>query len=73
MANYDTNLDGEISEAEAAAVTGKSKAAIASIMTYGLYRVKSAKRRDDVEKAMEESMMEVCVLQTGIHAGCRGG
>ena len=37
---------------EAASVTGKSKAAIGSILTYGLYRVKSAKRRDDVEKAM---------------------
>ena len=35
---------------EAAAVTNKSKAAIASIMTYGLYRVKSARRRDDIEK-----------------------
>ncbi len=44
---------------EAAQVTGKSKAAIASILTYGLYRVKSARRRDDVEKAMEESLMEV--------------
>ena len=44
---------------EAATVTGKSKAAIASILTYGLYRVKSARRRDDVEKAMEESLMEV--------------
>lgn len=44
---------------EAAAATSKSKAAIASIMSYGLYRVKSARRRDDIEKAMEESMMEV--------------
>ena len=44
---------------EAAAVTNKSKAAIASILTYGLYRVKSARRRDDIEKAMEESLMEV--------------
>ena len=44
---------------EAAQVTSKSKAAIASILTYGLYRVKSARRRDDIEKAMEESMMEV--------------
>ena len=39
--------------------TAKSKAAIGSILTYGLYRVKSARRRDDIEKAMEESMMEV--------------
>jgi len=44
---------------EAAALTSKSKAAIASILTYGLYRVKSARRRDDIEKAMEESLMEV--------------
>ena len=44
---------------EAASVTSSSKAAIASILTYGLYRVKSARRRDDIEKAMEESLMEV--------------
>ncbi len=44
---------------EAASVTSTSKAAIASILTYGLYRVKSARRRDDIEKAMEESLMEV--------------
>ena len=44
---------------EAAAATSKSKAAIASIMTYGLYRVKSARRRADIEKGMEERMMEV--------------
>jgi biopolymer transport protein ExbB/TolQ len=40
-------------------VTGKSKAAIAQIMTYGLNRVRSARRREDVEQAMEESLMEV--------------
>ena len=44
---------------EAATHTAQSKAAIASILTYGLYRVKSARRRDDIEKAMEESLMEV--------------
>lgn len=43
----------------AAAETSRSKSAIASILTYGLHRVKSARRRDDVEKAMEESLMEV--------------
>lgn len=43
----------------AAEVTGKSKAAVATIMTYGLNRVRSARRREDVEKAMEESLMEV--------------
>ena len=40
-------------------VTSKSKAIIAHIMTYGLNRVRSARRREDVEQAMEESLMEV--------------
>jgi biopolymer transport protein ExbB len=40
-------------------LTQKSKAAIAQIMTYGLNRVRSAKTREDIEKAMEESLMEV--------------
>jgi biopolymer transport protein ExbB len=40
-------------------VTSKSKVAIAQIMTYGLNRVGSARRREDVEQAMEESLMEV--------------
>jgi len=40
-------------------VAGKSKAAIGQILQYGLARIASARRRDDVEKAMEESMMEV--------------
>ena len=44
---------------EAANVTNKSKAAIASILNYGFDRVKSEFRRDDIEKAMEESLMEV--------------
>ena len=44
---------------EAVSVTEKSKSAIGTILTYGLYRIKSASRRDDVEKAMEESLMEV--------------
>ena len=44
---------------EAAQHTSKSNAAIGSILTYGLYRVKNARRRDDIEKAMEESLMEV--------------
>lgn len=45
--------------AGAVQVTSKSKAAIAQIMTYGLNRVRSARRREDVEQAMEESLMEV--------------
>ena len=43
----------------AMAVTSTSKAAIGKILTYGLSRVKSARNRDDIEKAMEESLMEV--------------
>ena len=37
----------------------KSKAAIATVLGYGLKRSATAKRRDDIEKAMEESLMEV--------------
>jgi biopolymer transport protein ExbB len=37
----------------------KSGAAIGRILNYGLSRLESARRRDDVEKAMEESLMEV--------------
>ncbi len=44
---------------EAVNLTSKSKSAIATILTYGLHRIKQSARRDDVEKAMEESLMEV--------------
>ncbi len=44
---------------EASALTAKSTTAIGTIMNYGLARIHSARRRDDVEKAMEESLMEV--------------
>ncbi len=44
---------------QAIAITTKSKAAIGTILNYGLSRIKSARRRDDIEKAMEESLMEV--------------
>jgi biopolymer transport protein ExbB len=44
---------------EAVSLTSKSKAAIATILGYGLKRSATAKRRDDIEKAMEESLMEV--------------
>ena len=40
-------------------VTSKSRAVIGQIMTYGLNRVRSARRREDIEQAMEESLMEV--------------
>ncbi len=41
------------------AITSKSESAIGQILNYGLARVQSARRRDDIEKAMEESLMEV--------------
>ncbi len=44
---------------QASDLTSKSKAAIGTVMSYGLYRIGSAKRRDDIEKAMDESLMEV--------------
>jgi biopolymer transport protein ExbB len=40
-------------------VTSKSNSAIGHILNYGLARIQSARRRDDIEKAMEESLMEV--------------
>ena len=39
--------------------TTDSKSAIGQILSYGLSRIQTARRRDDVEKAMEESLMEV--------------
>lgn len=44
---------------KAMAITNASKAAIGRILTYGLSRARSARRRDDIEKALEESLMEV--------------
>ena len=44
---------------QVAAATSKSDAAIAHILNYGLARIQSARRRDDIEKAMEESLMEI--------------
>ncbi len=43
----------------AVALTSKSDAAIGTILNYGLARIQSARRRDDIEKAMEESLMEI--------------
>ncbi|HEY1890726.1 MAG TPA: MotA/TolQ/ExbB proton channel family protein [Steroidobacteraceae bacterium] len=40
-------------------ITSKSSTLVGHILDYGLARVQSARRRDDIEKAMEESMMEV--------------
>jgi biopolymer transport protein ExbB/TolQ len=40
-------------------LTTNSDSAIGQILNYGLARVQGARRRDDIEKAMEESLMEV--------------
>src|ERR1700736_6076019 len=40
-------------------ITSKSDSAIGQILNYGLARIQAARRRDDIEKAMEESLMEV--------------
>ena len=44
---------------QAAQVAQRSKAAIAGILTYGMNRIRSTQRRDDIEKAMEESLLDV--------------
>jgi biopolymer transport protein ExbB/TolQ len=44
---------------QAVQVTSNSSAAIGQILSYGLARVQSARRRDDIEKAMEESLMDI--------------
>jgi len=37
----------------------KSDSAIGQILSYGLARIATARRRDDIEKAMEESLMDI--------------
>lgn len=44
---------------KALAATTDSGSAIGQILGYGLARIQTARRRDDIEKAMEESLMEV--------------
>jgi biopolymer transport protein ExbB/TolQ len=44
---------------KAVQVTSSSGAAVGQIMSYGLARLSTAKSRDDIEKAMEESLMDV--------------
>src|SRR6202167_995535 len=44
---------------QVAQATADSNSAIGHILNYGLARIQSARRRDDIEKAMEESLMEV--------------
>ena len=43
---------------QAVSVVDKSKAAISRILAYGLNRARISRRRDDVEIAMEEGLME---------------
>jgi biopolymer transport protein ExbB/TolQ len=44
---------------QAVQITSRSTSAVGQIMSYGLARLASAKQREDVEKAMEESLMDV--------------
>jgi biopolymer transport protein ExbB len=44
---------------QAVQLTSKSRAAIGQILSYGLARIQTARRRDDIEKAMEESLMDI--------------
>ena len=48
---------GRFKEALAAATA--SETALAQVMRYGLSRIPGSRRRDDVEKAMEESLIEI--------------
>lgn len=49
-------MNGKYQQAVSAAK--KSRTAMSRILTYGLARAQNAKRRDDVETAMEEGLME---------------
>jgi biopolymer transport protein ExbB len=44
---------------QAAAITRESRTAVGNVLTYGFDRIRSARRREDIEQAMEESLMEV--------------
>ena len=44
---------------QAVEATSNSPAQVSQIMSYGLARISTARRRDDVEKAMEESLMDI--------------
>jgi biopolymer transport protein ExbB/TolQ len=44
---------------QALAIAGRSKAEIGKILSYGLSRLRMTKKRDDIEIAMEEGLMEV--------------
>ena len=44
---------------QALAVAAKSEAAIAKMVSRGIHRLKTAKRREEIDAAMEEGMMEI--------------
>lgn len=44
---------------KAMAISSRSKSEVGKIMSYGLSRLRMTKRRDDIEIAMEEGLMEV--------------
>jgi biopolymer transport protein ExbB len=44
---------------QAAQLSTQSDSAVGQILSYGLARVQGARRRDDIEKAMEESLMGI--------------
>ena len=44
---------------QAMALTAKSKTAVARILNYGLVRATKTRRREDIETAMEEGLMEM--------------
>jgi biopolymer transport protein ExbB/TolQ len=44
---------------QAMTAVAKSDAAICKILSYGLSRVRTARRREDIEMAMEEGLMEI--------------
>jgi biopolymer transport protein ExbB/TolQ len=52
-------LLGQANFRQAAQVASQSDSAVGQILNYGLARVAQARRRDDIEKAMEESLMGI--------------
>jgi biopolymer transport protein ExbB len=44
---------------QATGIVSASEGVLAQVMRYGMSRIHTARRRDDVEKAMEESLVEV--------------
>lgn len=57
--NEVTPLIGSGNFKQVVAITSRSKAAIAIVLNYGIARLATARRRDDVEKAMDESLLEI--------------